>query len=181
MNAAQGLFLQMVGGVSVAVLLVSLLFLRRTSRKHIFRQKQARRVRDRLAVIPTFGQQMAYLRKINPFTFEELILESLECKGYAVIRNKRYTGDGGIDGRVTINGQLWYIQAKRYSDHIALHHVREFIRICERDQVKGLFVHTGKTRPGTRQLIHDDERITLISGQKLTQLVALDRSSKSRK
>ncbi|WP_407233716.1 restriction endonuclease [Escherichia coli] len=31
--------------------------------------------------------------------FEELLLEGFEAHGFRTIRNKRYTGDGGIDGR----------------------------------------------------------------------------------
>ncbi|MCS5932703.1 restriction endonuclease [Klebsiella pneumoniae subsp. pneumoniae] len=32
--------------------------------------------------------------------FEELLLEGFEAHGFRTIRNKRYTGDGGIDGQV---------------------------------------------------------------------------------
>ncbi|WP_192840691.1 restriction endonuclease, partial [Enterobacter hormaechei] len=45
---------------------------------------------------------MNYLRKIDPFVFEELLLEGFEAHGFRTIRNKRYTGDGGIDGQVII-------------------------------------------------------------------------------
>lgn len=60
---------------------------------------------DKINTFPHFGQKIAYLRKIDPFVFEELLLEGFERRGFEVIRNRRYTGDGGIDGRVKIDGQ----------------------------------------------------------------------------
>lgn len=63
---------------------------------------------DKINTFPHFGQKIAYLRKIDPFVFEELLLEGFERRGFEVIRNRRYTGDGGIDGRVKIDGQTAY-------------------------------------------------------------------------
>ena len=57
---------------------------------------------------------MKYLRKINPYVFEELLLLAFERRGMRVIRNSRYSGDGGLDGQVLIDGERWLIQAKRY-------------------------------------------------------------------
>ena len=53
----------------------------------------------KIQTLPAFGYKIAYLRKIDPFTFEELLLEGFESHGFRTIRNKRHTGDGGIDGR----------------------------------------------------------------------------------
>lgn len=151
--------------VATGILLLFLAYLlrERISWRHKLRQDQANRVRQRLRDIPEWGQQLAYLRKINPFTFEELILDALELKGYEVIRNSRYPGDGGIDGQVRVNDQLYYIQAKRYQGFIQAAHVAAFAQLCEQDNVKGLFVHTGKTRPGTRLTLHNHDRLTLVS------------------
>ena len=154
--------------IGILLLFIGYLLRDRTSWRHKLRREQANRVRRRLADIPEWGRQLAYLRKINPFAFEELIMDALELKGYDVIRHTRYTGDGGIDGRVTVNGQLYYIQAKRYQGFIQAAHVSQFAQLCEKDNVKGLFVHTGKTRPGTREMIYNHERLTLLSGKKLT-------------
>ncbi|HIG4575661.1 TPA: restriction endonuclease, partial [Klebsiella pneumoniae] len=88
---------------------------RRRRRRHERKQASAVRVIDKINTFPHFGQKIAYLRKIDPFVFEELLLEGFERRGFEVIRNRRYTGDGGIDGRVKIDGQTWLIQAKRYT------------------------------------------------------------------
>lgn len=158
----------------ILLLFIGYLLRERISWRHKLRRDQASRVRQRLRDIPEWGRQLAYLRKINPFTFEELILDALELKGYEVIRNSRYTGDGGIDGQVRVNDQLYYIQAKRYQGYIQAAHVAAFAQLCEHNNVKGLFVHTGKTRPGTRQTLHENERLTLVSGKKLISLIMVE-------
>ncbi len=78
--------------------------------------------------------------------FEELLLEGFEAHGFRTIRNKRYTGDGGIDGGVIIGKYRYLIQAKRYRGHIALQHVQEFEKLLKRHNCRGLFCHTGKNR-----------------------------------
>ncbi len=61
---------------------------------------------------------LAILRKMNPYAFEELLLTCCHEQGWEIERNFRYTRDGGIDGRVTIAGRLYLIQAKRYRGYI---------------------------------------------------------------
>ena len=56
---------------------------------------------------------LGILRKMNPCAFEELLLTCCQNQGWQIERNFRYTRDGGIDGRVTIAGRLYLIQAKR--------------------------------------------------------------------
>lgn len=68
-------------------------------------------------------------------------------QGWEIGRNFRYTGDGGIDGRVLIADKLYLIQAKRYRSHINLQHIRNFHQAIVREKAPGgFFVHTGKTR-----------------------------------
>ncbi|MDH5665675.1 MAG: restriction endonuclease [Nitrosopumilus sp.] len=116
------------------------------------------------------GRVIGYLRKIDPFVFEELILNAFKERGVKILRNRRYTGDGGIDSRIIINDQPVFIQAKRYQSHINQKHVTEFGNLIARKKVQGLFVHTGKTGKGSRE---ESKRhnITMISGSLLTNLV----------
>ena len=60
-------------------------------------------------------------------------------------RNKRYSGDGGIDGRASKDGEEYLVQSKRYRGYISRQHVEDFSRVCTRERLKGFFVHTGKT------------------------------------
>lgn len=104
----------------------------------------ARRALTRIRSLDSFPKRIAYLRKIDPFTFEELILETYKDRGFRIKRNERYTGDGGIDGRVYINGRLYLVQAKRYKQWIALQHVRDFSAVVRKHKAKGLFIIPGK-------------------------------------
>lgn len=118
---------------------------------------------------------LSYLRKIDPFVFEELILYSMKKKGFKVRRNKRYTGDGGIDGRVRYKGEKFLMQAKRYSDHIDPRHIQDFIRVCRGEKKRGFFVHTGKTGEASKEIIRKNPQIILLSGEGLYDLFIADR------
>ncbi|HBC6189594.1 TPA: restriction endonuclease [Proteus mirabilis] len=142
-------------------------------RRHKRKQKIAKTVLERLSGISEFSQKIAYLRKIDPFVFEELLLEAFERRGYQVIRNKKYTGDGGVDGKVIMHGETLLIQAKRYRGFISLQHVYDFESLCERNQCKGIFCHTGKTRPELLKNMNNSKRLILISGKKLIQLLTV--------
>lgn len=137
------------------------------------RERQARLNLVKLAGIPEPGRKFAFLRKVDPFTFEEMILESYELRGHKVKRNHRYTGDGGIDGRVWLDGELHLVQAKRYAGHISAAHMRDFCHLVAAKGCKGLFVHTGRTGGASRTLASDDENVTIVSGQRLLDLLAV--------
>ena len=114
---------------------------------------------------------LGILRKMNPYAFEELLLTCCHEQGWKIERNFRYTGDGGIDGRVTITGKLYLIQAKRYRGYINPKHILDFHRVIQRDKaVGGFFIHTGKTGEMSKELLRE-YRITLLSGQKLVDFV----------
>lgn len=137
--------------------------------KHALKLKQAKRVYVKIKEIESFPQAIAYLRKIDPYVYEELILFALKNMKYKIKRNKKYSGDGGIDGKVWIKGKLHYIQAKRYSKYINKAHVEEFNFITKRDKVGGLFVHTGITGKGSRAEVAS--HVKMISGEKMVDLI----------
>ncbi|HIG1557155.1 restriction endonuclease [Klebsiella pneumoniae] len=143
-------------------------------KRHHRKQEQARRVINRLSEIPAYPQKIAYLRKVNPFTFEEIVLEGFERKGFRVIRNKRYTGDGGIDGKVIIGGQTCFIQAKRYTGYISPSHVNAFSQLCEAHNTRGFFCHTGKTSKPLMKKIKTSDRIIIVSGKRLINLICIE-------
>lgn len=103
------------------------------------------------------------LRKMNPYAFEELLLTCCQNQGWEIERNFRYSGDGGIDGRVLITGKLYLVQAKRYKNYINPKHIRDFHRVIEQDKAAGgFFIHTGKTGEMSKELLRE-YRITLLS------------------
>lgn len=138
-------------------------------RRHAVKLKQAKKVFKKIQEIKSFPQTIAYLRKIDPYVYEELILHALKQTGYRVKRNKRYSGDGGIDGKVWVNGKLHYVQAKRYSKYINKAHVQEFNHITKRDKVGGLFIHSGITGKGSKSEVSSN--VQMISGEKMVNLV----------
>ena len=138
-------------------------------KKQRWRVKASYRALKTLNKMDNAAQKFAYLRKVDPFVFEEMILSAFKDSGIKIKRNKRYTGDGGIDGKIIINGSPVLIQAKRYAKHISPQHVSDFASLCRQNKAKGLFIHTGKT--GAKSLSHLGQQVGIISGQKLLALL----------
>ncbi|PSB30102.1 restriction endonuclease [Chlorogloea sp. CCALA 695] len=144
------------------------------SNKHQQNIRRAERVLKRLREVSTVVQlpeALGILRKMNPYAFEELLLTCCHERDWQIERNFKYTGDGGLDGRVTIAGRLYLIQAKRYRGYINPKHIRDFHRVIERDKaVGGFFIHTGKTGEMSKELLRE-YRISLLSGERLVDFV----------
>ncbi|EAS2902709.1 restriction endonuclease [Salmonella enterica] len=162
-------------------LIVLIAILRRPSasarvRRHRRYRETAQRVLVRLPALSSDGARLSYLRKINPYVFEELLLLALEKQGLEVIRNRSYSGDGGLDGQVFINGERWLIQAKRYSRSISPQHVREFGELLAREGCRGFFVHTGRTGRKSLDSLRGYPQIQLVSGRRLLALLARGRA-----
>ena len=142
-------------------------------RSHRRRIRQARRVLKKIR--PWLNEPsgparvFGYLRKIDPLSFEELVLQSFVDMGWRVRRGTRYSGDGGIDGHVRAPGDPYWkpVQCKRYSSSINPSHVREFAALVFPG--RGLFVHTGRTGDQSKAAATG---VTFISGQRLMDLIA---------
>jgi restriction system protein len=146
----------------------------RWSPSHGWRIRRSRGLLEKLKTIGMErgpGAQFAYLRKVDPLVVEELVLTALETQGHRIRRNARYTGDGGVDGRCWMDGQLHLIQVKRYGRHISPEDVRAFCEVCAGESAQGLFIHTGRTGPGSARLA--TETVKIISGARLLQLLGV--------
>ncbi|PNO64559.1 restriction endonuclease [Serratia marcescens] len=141
-------------------------------RRHRRYRAAAERVMARLPQLEGEAQRLTYLRKINPYVFEELLLFAFELQGYAIARNASYSGDGGLDGTVFIAGRTYFIQAKRYGKAITPSHIRDFGALLQDARCEGFFIHTGRTGQLSRALLQAHPRVHLISGQKLLALLA---------
>lgn len=160
--------------IPLVILLVIIYLIRasRSSRKHKLKIKQATRVLNKVKSIDSNAGKLNYLKKIDPYVFEELLLTAFDRKGYVIERNKSYSGDGGLDGKVFFKGEKYLIQAKRYKQYIKYEHVRDFIYLTQAQKCKGYFVHTGKTPDSVRRLLDQNPSVIVISGIKLIQLIA---------
>lgn len=161
---------RMISYIIITLLFLLIKFLTRKKNRHDRKIKTADYILKR---IDNFNepQKIAYLRKVDAYAFEELILTCLERKGFPIQRNKRYSGDGGIDGRFFIEGNLHFIQAKRYSGYIRYEHIEEFAEILKENKCKGFFVHTGRTPKNIQQRNIDMSDVTIISGSRLIKLL----------
>ncbi len=113
----------------------------------------------------------AYLRALDPYVFEELVLSAFQTQGYRIQRNASYSGDGGVDGRVyDSGGNLMLIQSKRYRDAINPQHVKAFASVVSHQGASGgFFIHTGRTGP--TRWGHASGQVTILSGQRLIELL----------
>jgi restriction system protein len=120
---------------------------------------------------------LAYLRKIDPFVFEEVILSAIKIQKLKIKRNSRYTYDGGIDGQFWSNRKHYLIQAKRYKGYITKSHVVEFKRLCSKNRSLGIFVHTGKI--GKQTKLEFTKEMKSISDENLVSFLRNELNIKS--
>jgi len=136
----------------------------RKEKRHRMYQKSAKSV-SKWAIAAERGEIITRLRKIHPTVFEELVLESCALMGAKVYRNWRYTGDGGIDGRIKYKGHFYLIQCKRYTTPIKTKHLRDFEKLCIQRRCRGLFVHTSNSVVSPLS-----KAVTVVSGDELVNL-----------
>jgi restriction system protein len=129
-----------------------------------------RRARALILKLRTFKEDasiLAYLKTINPYVFEELVVELFEQAGWPVRRSPSYSGDGGVDGKFyhpTLG--VTYLQSKCYTHRISTKHVLDF-RACIGSRY-GVFVHTAKSSAAIRESLRsEDSKVFMLSGSKL--------------
>ena len=158
----------------VCLYCLSATFTTASQRRHRRYQHQAVRVLSRLPQLRDDAARITYLRKVNPYVFEEVLLTAFLRQGNRIKRNDSYSGDGGKDGQVWINGQRWLIQAKRFAASIQAQHVRDFGALVRQERCRGFFVHTGRTGNVSRDVLGAYPEIALLSGGRLLKLLAGD-------
>ncbi len=165
-----------IASVISSVIFAGVILLRwfQTRRRKRWRVAQAKRIIGRLRGFDDSNRaarQMAYLQKTDPFVFEELVLLLLKERGLLIRRNRRYTGDGGLDGRFRFAGKKWiFIQCKRYKGHIRRAHLYQFISLCVKHDTLGLFVHTGPVGKALHYASLDSP-VELVGGARLLALL----------
>ncbi len=142
-------------------------FLSRHGRYRRMAKKQYRRLQS---VINVPADAFHIMRRMNPLVFEELVVYAISRKRHwRAWHGDRYAGDGGIDGYARNRGRKYYIQDKRYSGVINPQHVKAFAAVLSRDNVMGIFVHTGRTGKGSQET--RSGRMVFVSGNKLLELM----------
>lgn len=151
-------------------LILFVIFGRKTkNKKHQLKIKQGEKALVRIRQFSSQSQQIGYLRKINAYAFEELLLSALKEAGAKITRNKKYSGDGGLDGRCKYKGQVYFVQAKRYKNYISAEDVKQLSFTCRKKGVRGLFIHTGKT--GKKSHEEKSNNVDIIDNHRLISLL----------
>jgi len=153
--------------------------------QHLYRIKSAAKVQKTLMKIKNnnvchYPKIFTYLRKINPFVFEELILNMIEKQNIRITRNKAYTNDGGIDGKFVLNGKVFIVQCKRYQGYINNSDVEKLsMDISIHGAHYAIFVHTGKTGAKSKALFQNEKKLLLISGANMIDFILENKNIKN--
>lgn len=144
---------------------------------HVHRIHKSHEIIEKVTSI--YGQRQGqekvinYLKKIDPYVFEELILSVLEKKKIKIQRNTSYSGDGGIDGIFHCKKGRVLIQCKRYSNYINYQDVRELAENVNKGKFyAGLFVHTGSTGKASTMVSHYYKNVIFLQDEYLAKFVA---------
>lgn len=88
-----------------------------------------------------------------------------------MLRNRSYSGDGGLDGRFWWPGRGWHaVQCKRYSSAINPAHARAFSSLVARKYRGGVLVHTGRTGEQSQEAMTPAD-LFLLSGSVLVRSI----------
>lgn len=116
---------------------------------------------------------LSCMLEMKPDAFERLCRRLLREKGFSEVNVTGRAGDGGIDGRGTLNIDMLSFdvrfQCKRYSGSVGSGAIRDFRGALDGRADKGLFITTGTfTRDAMRESVRLGAfRIDLIDGSQL--------------
>ncbi|MDR3405278.1 MAG: restriction endonuclease [Chthoniobacter sp.] len=124
---------------------------------------------------------LAKLATINPFRFEQVVLDLLVAMGYGGSRKEaaavtQKTGDEGIDGVINedrLGLDVIYIQAKRWKANVGRPEIQSFVgALAGKKASKGVFITTSSFHENAREYatgLH--QKVILIDGQRLAELM----------
>lgn len=115
----------------------------------------------------------------SPKFFETLVLDLLHAMGYGATRTDLQhvgrSGDGGIDGIISLDRlglEKVFVQAKRWQNAVGPEAVQAFYGALEgRRANKGVFITTSNFTPGAVEFAKLVEKIVLIDGNKIAELM----------
>lgn len=119
------------------------------------------------------------LRTASPAFFETIVLDVLHRIGYGTSRSDIQrvggVGDGGIDGVISLDKlglEKIYVQAKRWQSSVGRPDVQAFYGALAGQRAnKGVFITTSSFTIQATDFARSVERIVLVDGAKLAQLM----------
>lgn len=143
---------------------------------HVHRINKSHEIIEKVSSIyeqkQNYERVINYLKKIDPYVFEEMILSVLERKKIKIQRNTSYSGDGGIDGIFHCKKGRVLIQCKRYSNYINYQDVKQLAESVNKGKFyAGLFVHTGSTGKASTIVSHYYKNVIFLQDEFLAKFV----------
>jgi restriction system protein len=121
------------------------------------------------------------VKKMDPFRFEQLVLDLLVKMGYGGSREEaahvtRASGDEGIDGVINqdpLGLDVIYLQAKRWQQNIGRKEIQSFVGALAGQQAqKGVFITTSQfVSTAVAYVRKVSHKVILIDGDKLADLM----------
>lgn len=125
------------------------------------------------------AELLEVLSQVSPQYFETIVLDLLHRMGYGASRADLQrvggVGDGGIDGIISLDRlglEKVYVQAKRWQGGVGRPDVQAFYGALAGQRAnKGVFITTSTFSPQALEFARSVERIVLIDGAKLAELM----------
>jgi restriction system protein len=123
----------------------------------------------------------AKLASVDPFRFEQVVLDLLVAMGYGGSRKEaaavtQKTSDEGIDGVINedrLGLEVIYVQAKRWKANVGRPEIQSFVgALAGKKAGKGIFITTSEFHDNAREYagaLH--QKVILIDGRRLAELM----------
>lgn len=121
------------------------------------------------------------IRKIDPFDFEQLVVDVLVAMGYGGSRSEaakvtQRSGDEGIDGIINedrLGLDVVYVQAKRWQTAVGRKELQAFVGALNGQKAnKGVFITSGEFANTAQEYVRNvQQKVVLIDGAKLADLM----------
>jgi restriction system protein len=125
------------------------------------------------------GDVLELLHSVTPTFFEHVVLDVLHSLGYGANRSALQrvggSGDAGIDGIISLDKlglEKVYVQAKRWQGVVGRPDIQAFFgALAGQRASKGVFITTSGFSPQAVQYAASVEKIVLVDGPKLAELM----------
>jgi len=124
---------------------------------------------------------LSQLGKVDPFRFEQVVLDLLVAMGYGGSRKEaaevtRKTGDEGIDGVINedrLGLDVIYVQAKRWKHNVGRPEIQNFVgALAGKKASKGIFITTSSFHDNATDYVAGlHNKIILVDGRRLAELM----------
>jgi restriction system protein len=124
---------------------------------------------------------LSQLAKVDPFRFEQVVLDLLVAMGYGGSRKEaaavtQKTGDEGIDGVINedrLGLDVIYIQAKRWKGNVGRREIQSFVgALAGKKANKGIFITTSGFHDNATEYVDGlHNKVILIDGRRLAELM----------